>query len=62
VALKIIKPEEDETWEDMMTEVKILKYSNHPNLIKLYGAWRKKDELFVRIYPFFFIYFFPLAS
>ena len=48
VALKIIKIEEDDTLDAMVDEVRVMRLSAHPNIVKFYGAWKTAEELFVR--------------
>jgi hypothetical protein len=40
--------EEDDVLDNMLAEVRIMKTTVHPNIVKFYGAWSKNDELFVR--------------
>eukprot|EP01114_Cavostelium_apophysatum_P003871 TRINITY_DN1400_c0_g1_i4.p1 TRINITY_DN1400_c0_g1~~TRINITY_DN1400_c0_g1_i4.p1 ORF type:complete len:1584 (-),score=580.27 TRINITY_DN1400_c0_g1_i4:69-4820(-) len=47
VAVKIIALEEDETFDDLIIEIDILKKCNHPNIVKYYGSWLKGKELFI---------------
>jgi len=47
VAVKIITLEEDETFDDLITEIDILRRSSHPNIVKYYGSWLKGRELFI---------------
>jgi serine/threonine protein kinase len=46
VALKIIKPEEDDEVSEFV-ELGILKRCNHPNIVGLRGTWKKDDEIFI---------------
>jgi serine/threonine protein kinase len=46
-ALKIIKLEEDDTFEEMMIEIQILEICDHANIVKYIGSWKKGDELFI---------------
>jgi hypothetical protein len=46
--------EEDETFDDLAIEIEILKLCSHKRVVKLFGAWKKGEELFVclaRIWP-----------
>jgi len=49
VAIKICEPTEDETMEDLLIEVSVLKQCSHPNIIQFFGAYKKGNELFVRL-------------
>ncbi|KAJ1501529.1 hypothetical protein HMI54_009888 [Coelomomyces lativittatus] len=47
VAIKIITLEDDETFDELIIEIDILKKCNHPNIVKYYGSWLKGKELFI---------------
>ena len=47
LAIKIIKLEEDETFDDLVIEIEIMSKCHHPNIVGYYGSWRKNDELFI---------------
>ena len=47
IALKIIGLEEDESFEDLIVEIDILKRCQHKNIIGYYGTWLKQKELFI---------------
>jgi serine/threonine protein kinase len=49
IALKIIKPEEDDEVSEFV-ELGILKKCDHENVVRLYGTWKKDDEIFVSIW------------
>jgi len=42
VALKIITLEEDETFDDLAIEISVLKTCSQENIVKFYGAWKKR--------------------
>jgi serine/threonine protein kinase len=46
IALKIIKPEEDDEVSEFV-ELGILKKCDHENVVRLYGTWKKDDEIFI---------------
>eukprot|EP00179_Madagascaria_erythrocladioides_P015018 CAMPEP_0198370858 /NCGR_PEP_ID=MMETSP1450-20131203/156933_1 /TAXON_ID=753684 ORGANISM="Madagascaria erythrocladiodes, Strain CCMP3234" /NCGR_SAMPLE_ID=MMETSP1450 /ASSEMBLY_ACC=CAM_ASM_001115 /LENGTH=370 /DNA_ID=CAMNT_0044078407 /DNA_START=26 /DNA_END=1134 /DNA_ORIENTATION=+ len=46
-AMKIISPEDDESVEEFVLEVSILKQLNHKNVTRHYGSYIKGDELFI---------------
>jgi serine/threonine protein kinase len=37
-------------FQDYLPEINIMKNVNHPNIVKFYGAWMKKKEIFVRCF------------
>jgi len=47
LAIKIIKLEEDETFDDLVIEIDVLSRCHHPNIVGYFGSWRKGDELFI---------------
>lgn len=53
VAVKIVKLEEDETFEDLVVEIEVLSKCHHPNVVGYFGCWCKGDELHVCCFSFF---------
>eukprot|EP01102_Stenamoeba_stenopodia_P006951 TRINITY_DN1945_c0_g2_i9.p1 TRINITY_DN1945_c0_g2~~TRINITY_DN1945_c0_g2_i9.p1 ORF type:complete len:134 (+),score=31.01 TRINITY_DN1945_c0_g2_i9:228-629(+) len=49
VAIKVCEPTEDETMEDLLIEVSVLKQCSHPNIIHFFGAYKKGNELFIAL-------------
>eukprot|EP01125_Pyxidicula_operculata_P008576 TRINITY_DN286_c1_g2_i1.p1 TRINITY_DN286_c1_g2~~TRINITY_DN286_c1_g2_i1.p1 ORF type:complete len:1074 (+),score=293.77 TRINITY_DN286_c1_g2_i1:18-3239(+) len=49
VALKILKPEDEDDAMSDFVELHILKNCDHKNIVKLYGSWKKADETFIAI-------------
>jgi len=47
VAVKIITLEEDDSYDDLIVEIEILKRCNHDNIVKYYGSYFKSPELFI---------------
>eukprot|EP01103_Thecamoeba_quadrilineata_P001442 TRINITY_DN1129_c0_g1_i1.p1 TRINITY_DN1129_c0_g1~~TRINITY_DN1129_c0_g1_i1.p1 ORF type:complete len:1203 (-),score=327.68 TRINITY_DN1129_c0_g1_i1:664-4272(-) len=47
VAVKIVPLPEDEPIADILYELNILKRCNHPNIVKIYGAYQKGPEIFI---------------
>jgi hypothetical protein len=47
VALKIIKIDDDDNFDQMIAEVRIMKICQHPNIVTFHGAWLSGNELFV---------------
>eukprot|EP01118_Nematostelium_gracile_P014273 TRINITY_DN5522_c0_g1_i2.p1 TRINITY_DN5522_c0_g1~~TRINITY_DN5522_c0_g1_i2.p1 ORF type:complete len:331 (+),score=73.34 TRINITY_DN5522_c0_g1_i2:176-1168(+) len=47
VAVKIIGLEEDDSYDDLIVEIEILKKCNHPNIVKYHGSWLKGKEIFI---------------
>lgn len=48
-ALKIIAPEEDDDVSEFV-ELFILNKCKHPNIVQLYGTWKKGNEIFVCLF------------
>jgi serine/threonine protein kinase len=46
-AIKIIALEEDETFDDLIIEIDILRKCKHPNITKYHGSYLKGKELFI---------------
>jgi len=61
-AMKIISPDGEDEDVSEIVELAILKFCDHPNIISLFGTWKKEEEIFVsnNIHAFLFIYFFLL--
>eukprot|EP01100_Stratorugosa_tubuloviscum_P008652 TRINITY_DN35_c0_g2_i1.p1 TRINITY_DN35_c0_g2~~TRINITY_DN35_c0_g2_i1.p1 ORF type:complete len:1183 (-),score=602.26 TRINITY_DN35_c0_g2_i1:62-3610(-) len=47
LAIKIIQPDEDESLEDLMIEIQVLKKCVHPNIVKYFGGYKKGEEIFI---------------
>jgi serine/threonine protein kinase len=47
VAVKIIALEEDETFDDLIIEIDILRRCKHVNITKYHGSFLKEKELFI---------------
>ncbi|KAH3762260.1 STE/STE20/MST protein kinase [Pelomyxa schiedti] len=47
LAIKIIKLEEDETFDDLVIEIDVLSKCSHPNIVGYFGSWKRNDELFI---------------
>jgi len=59
VALKVMERriiERQKMWKQILNEIKIQTYLNHPNIVRLFGFFEEKGKVIQRINPRFIWY------